>query len=59
MILPTMTLTELSAELLADYREVAARWKAFEPKFEKIRKRVSTFPWLWETKVMTKRRNEW
>lgn len=59
MILPTMTLTELSAELLADYREVAARWKAFEPKFERIRKRVPAFPWLWETKVMTKRRNEW
>lgn len=59
MILPTMTLPELSNELLKDYKEVAARWKAFEPKFVRMRKRWDIFPWLWETTVQTKRKNEW
>ena len=59
MILSTMTLSELSNELLKDYKEVAARWKAFEPKFVRMRKRRVLFPWLWETTVQTKRKNEW
>ena len=58
MILPTMTLPELANELLKDYKEVAARWKAFEPKFVRMRKRWDIFPWLWETTVQTKRKNE-
>lgn len=59
MILPTMTLPELAAELQKDYKEVAARWKVFRPKFEKMRKRQTHFPWLWETNVQTKRNNNW
>ncbi len=59
MILPTMTLAELSEELFADYREVSARWKAFEPKFERMRKRIPKFPWLWNTTISTRRRNDW
>ena len=49
-----MTLAELSEELFADYREVSARWKAFEPKFERMRKRIPKFPWLWNTTISTR-----
>lgn len=59
MILPTMTLSELTRELRKDYREVSARWKAFMPKFERMRKRQTMFPWFWEATVKTKRNNSW
>ena len=59
MILSTMSLPELANELLKDYKEVAARWKVFEPKFVHMRKRNPIFPWLWETTVQTKRKNDW
>ena len=54
-----MTLPELAAELQKDYKEVAGRWKAFEPKFEKMRKRQMAYPWLWQTTVETRRKNKW
>ena len=59
MILPTMTLPELVNELLKDSKEVIARQKSFMPKFDRIRKRRVIYPWLWETTVQTKRRNDW
>jgi hypothetical protein len=59
MILPTMTLIELVKEIQSDYKEVLARWTKFEPKFNKIRVKQMSYPWIWSTKIMTKRHNEW
>lgn len=59
MILPTMTLPELTNELLKDSKEVIARRKNFRPKFDHIRKRQVVYPWFWEATIQTKRRNNW
>lgn len=59
MIVPTMTLPELVTEIQSDYKEVIARWKVFEPKFMKMRQKRTIYPWVWETTLITKRKNEW
>lgn len=59
MIVPTMTLAEVATEIQSDYKEVINRWEKFEPKFNRIRMKRNSYPWFWETTVMTKRKNEW
>lgn len=59
MIVPTMTLAEVATEIQSDYKEVINRWEKFEPKFNRIRMKKKSYPWFWETTVMTKRKNEW
>ncbi len=59
MILPTMTLVELAKEIQSDYKEVIARWTKFEPKFNKMRLKQISYPWIWNTEITTKRHNKW
>ena len=58
MIVPTMTLAEVATEIQSDYKEVINRWEKFEPKFNRIRMKKNSYPWFWETTVMTKRKND-
>lgn len=59
MIVHTMTLEEIASEILADSKEVFARWNKFESKFRRMRLKREKYPWLWETLITTKRRNIW
>ena len=59
MIVHTMTLEEIASEILADSKEVFARWNKFESKFRRMRLKQEKYPWLWETLITTKRRNIW
>ena len=59
MIVHTMTLEEIASEILADSKEVFARWNKFESKFRRMRLKREKYPWLWETTIKTKRNNIW
>lgn len=58
MIVQSMSLDEIASEFQIDYKEVSARWKAYEKKFRKL-KANARFPWSWQQELTTKRRNQW
>lgn len=59
MILDTMTLEELTKEIKTDFKEVNGRWNNYKQKFKRLAHKRTVFPWFWETKIKTRRFNEW
>lgn len=60
MIVHTMSLLEIASEIQADYqKEVDSRLNKFFSKFRRLRMQRSSYPWLWRTDFITKRKNTW